>query len=327
MKRFIQLLLLFFIIFMLYCENTSGNDKNVIRELLDINGLTNVEIDDIVFWKNGRIVELYTTDLHIVTIPDSINNLTSLKFAHFTNNLIKKIPDNFCDLKNLQGLHISGNPIEELPDCIGNLTNLQTITLYGHNIKKIPDSFLHLPHLTVVSFESMAINSVPKQLLNKQVQQLFISGYQLETIPDEIGTMENLESLTVKGIFNTIPESISHLKRLKSLTINGKGIKTIPAGIYDIIMLEELDLQRNDFEYLPEGISRLINLRDLKLSHNRLTALPSDVYTTTQWGKVIDGRKYDIDIRDNRICHVTAEQDAWLTKYVSKEWKIDQYCP
>lgn len=322
-----QLLLLFVFTFCIFsCQSKMNEDAVIIKELLDINNLSTVKIESIVSWEKERIVTLIISDLDITILPDSIQNLTSLKYVHIVNTNLQEIPTAFCNLPNLKRLRLSGNPLDKLPEEIGNLKSLETFSFYSFHFTQIPDSFLQLPNLSAVGFESRAIKTIPLQLMNKTIQHLFISGTNLETIPVEISQMKELESLTLKGIFNTIPGSISKLQSLKQLVINGKNMKTIPVEIYDIISLEELDLQRNDLEYLPLGISRLKHLRDLKLSHNRLTDLPGDIYTTQQWRKVVNGKEYDIDIRDNRICDVTSEQDVWLEKYVSPQWEKDQYC-
>jgi Leucine-rich repeat (LRR) protein len=63
----------------------------------------------------------------------------------------------------------------------------------------------------------------------------------IRTFPVQIGTMTNLEELTLAfNEIETIPASIGQLKNLKKLNLQFNKIKTLPPELYTLTQLKEL---------------------------------------------------------------------------------------
>ncbi len=66
-----------------------------------------------------------------------------------------------------------------------------------------------------------------------------------------------------------LPDNIGDLKSLKSLTLRGNKLTELPESIGNLIDLEYLILEDNDLKFLPETIGNLENLKELNLKSNR----------------------------------------------------------
>ncbi|WMV53172.1 hypothetical protein MTR67_046557 [Solanum verrucosum] len=145
---------------------------------------------------------------------------------------------------------------------------------------------------------------------SKGLVKLYVSKCsKLESLPEEIGDLENLEELDASyTLISRPPSSIVRLNKLKSLAFQkrksedrvyfvfplvNKGLLSLeildlsycniidgelPEDIGSLSSLKELNLCGNKFEHLPQSISELDALRFLDLSDcKRLTQLPEDI--------------------------------------------------
>jgi len=158
-------------------------------------------------------------------------------------------------------------------------------------------------------------------------------------IPDELGTLSNLEKLFIRdnGLTGEIPGSFSKLKKLKvfwafgneltggltpvvgmrnleSLQLNSNNLDgEIPDGLGKAKNLQELILYGNRLSgEIPVGVAGLRDLRTLELSSNFLTGpIPPELFINkrsirrTQHGKVardtVSTNLYLIDLSQNRL--------------------------
>ena len=110
------------------------------------------------------------------------------------------------------------------------------------------------------------------------LRKLNIGFNRLEKIPDEIGTLENLQIFLVNNNFmKTLPSSIRGLKKLIKFDLSGNLLKTLPSSISNLTCLQELLLVRNEIETLPDEINDLRALEDLDISVNKIIELPDDL--------------------------------------------------
>ena len=87
----------------------------------------------------------------LVSLPESIGNLTNLTELVLFENQITSLPESIGNLTNLTSLLLSGNQLVSLPESIGNLIELATLDLNGNPL--IDLSILqHLPDLKTVIF-------------------------------------------------------------------------------------------------------------------------------------------------------------------------------
>lgn len=114
--------------------------------------------------------------------------------------------------------------------------------------------------------------------LTKSPTYLKINSFKGDSLPSQIGKLNQLENLEVNfGEFHSIPKSIGKLTRLKKLTIsNGLTRLNIPSEIGQLINLVELNIYNYKIEFLPTEIGNLVNLEDVMLC-GKLESLPESV--------------------------------------------------
>lgn len=100
---------------------------------------------------------------------------------------------------------------------------------------------------------------------------LKLENLNLETIPEEVFGLSQLETLSLKD--NKIKEvsyKINQLTHLKKLDLQNNKIKRLSAGMGALKNLETLNLQNNELSYLPMAFSELRNINQINLSGNNI---------------------------------------------------------
>jgi leucine-rich repeat protein SHOC2 len=110
--------------------------------------------------------ELDITDNKLVELPDSIGNLTNLKKLSVEDNYLEYLPESIGNLLNLTHLFIGVNELLCLPESIGNLNNLAYLFLGCNSIAHIPDSFNELRNLIELDLGYNKIDYLPKSIVS-----------------------------------------------------------------------------------------------------------------------------------------------------------------
>ncbi|KAL3323497.1 hypothetical protein AABB24_037903 [Solanum stoloniferum] len=201
-----------------------------------------------------------------------------------------------------------------------NVESLESLNLrFCSSLEKFPEILGIMKHGTArkIMTSCTEIRELPLSIILpssicklKGLVKLDVSNCsKLESLPEEIGDLENLEELNA---FDTLishpPSSIVHLNKLKSLTFQKRksedrvyfvfplvndGLLSLeslnlsycniidgglPEDIGSLSSLKHLYLSGNNFEHLPQSISKLGALVYLDLSDcKRLTQLPEDI--------------------------------------------------
>ena len=107
---------------------------------------------------------------------------------------------------------------------------------------------------------------------------LKLYGNSIDSIPDAIGQLVNLEKLYIgKNDLIFISDSIRKLPKLRFLSAQYNKLEYLPDAITACTELEELILNQNRILVLPDSIGRLKKLENLQLNFNRLDSLPESI--------------------------------------------------
>jgi Leucine-rich repeat (LRR) protein len=81
--------------------------------------------------------------------------------------------------------------------------------------------------------------SFPDVFLFKDLNELFLNGNQITTLPARIGELKNLRVLYLTGNqIQEIPSEIGFLENLEKLSIANNAVKVIPAELGNLGRLE-----------------------------------------------------------------------------------------
>ena len=251
---------------------------------------------------NGEIVELQIEGIALITLPEFIYHLSSLRCLILKNCNLYSLPDSIGTFQNLNILNLEGNNLTNLPNSIKNLHSLQKLNLSRNKIAKLPHFIEKLTSLEDLNIENNYLTKLPKSIGNlvllkhlnvsrnklkeipqsieslKSLQFLNLFSNKIVELPESIGLLYSLENLNLdKNLLETIPDSIGSLSLLKILKMEENSLISLPENIKHLKSLEHLDVGWNRLENIPKFISSLSSLKTLCLSHNKLKMLPNAV--------------------------------------------------
>ena len=98
------------------------------------------------------------------------------------------------------------------------------------------------------------------------ITNLFLNNNQIETLPDEIGNLENLQVLALENNkIKALPDSICKLKKLKTLFLHKNKLTKLPNGLSQLKELQKLTLHTNGFVRLPAIFHFFTHLKEISL--------------------------------------------------------------
>lgn len=114
--------------------------------------------------------------------------------------------------------------------------------------------------------------------LNKDIKVIRLYGNHIDSIPDRISELTNLEKLYIgKNDLKYIPASIGQLTNLKLLSLQYNELDSLPDELTDLVALEQLLLNQNNLQTLPDSLGKLKNLQVLQVKFNQLDSLPQSI--------------------------------------------------
>ncbi len=126
---------------------------------------------------------------------------------------------------------------------------------------------------------SLNLESLPESISYlKELEILHIFSSQLKFIPDTLSELLNLKELRIiDAKFSIFPKCLCGISSLLKLTINGTQINEIPSSLRQLSNLEVLELSNNKLKEITSSISQLTKIRDLDFSKNVLITLPKSM--------------------------------------------------
>lgn len=132
---------------------------------------------------------------------------------------------------------------------------------------------------TTVNLSRKGLTEIPEEVfLNPTIRVLKLYGNHIDSLPERIGELVNLEKLYVgRNQLKYIPESIGNLKQLKLFSAQYNDLASLPDAIGELENLEQLILNQNELKSLPPTIGNLKKLVVLQLKFNNLKSLPPEL--------------------------------------------------
>ena len=138
----------------------------------------------------------------------------------------------------------------------------------------------------VVGLRDAGLKEIPNVVfsdgaLRVVVKTLDASNNRLSALPETVGALTNLRSLTLaRNVIARLPRSLATCANLRTLVLDDNRLETLPeedAFFAGLVRLKSFSLARNALASLPDGVGRLKALETLNLSGNALATLPSAI--------------------------------------------------
>ncbi|XP_057744497.1 putative disease resistance protein At3g14460 [Arachis stenosperma] len=199
---------------------------------------------------------LWFTKLDV--LPDSIGELTYLRYLNLSRTSIKILPDSLCDLYNLQTLKLDDcSSLTMLPNSMHKLVNLQHLYIKRTSLKEMPGRMSKLKKLHILSN--------------------FVVGKHEDNGIQELGGLLNLHgSFEIKKL-----ENVADVKEARSARITDK---------------KNIDKLQLEWSSSDDMVSNTEKERDILHSlqpHNGLKALTITGYKGTTFPKWVGNRSYN----------------------------------
>ena len=132
--------------------------------------------------------------------------------------------------------------------------------------------------------------------VNGRLEGLTLYALQLTSIPNNIGSLNNLTYLNLHfNQITNIPETIGELTQLTEIYLENNLFGILPESIGNLTNLITLNINENQLTSIPENIGNLTGLEKLLLYNNSLTSLPESICN-------IFSNLSQYDFSDNYIC-------------------------
>ncbi len=213
-----------------------------------------------------------------IQIPEVIGRLSQLEYLDISHDSLVLLPRQLYTLKKLKVLNVSQNKLANLADEIGTLNSLKDINYSYNNIVELPASLNNLLKLETMDGSVNPIKRLPSLSNLKFLQKLKFDYCDLQSLPNDIGSLRNMQELHLKNNFlQKLPDGICELNKLKYLNIEHNNLQSLPEEIGNLRALEELNLEYNQIEAIPSNVGRLSSLRELFIGYNKIKHLPKEI--------------------------------------------------
>lgn len=193
----------------------------------------------------------------------------------------KEIPSEIEQCKNLEKLDIGYTDIEIIPEFVSQLPKLKTLNFYGCVELSFPNNLSCYPSLKELGVFCKNQKELEMIFSLESIEKLTITG-RFNTIPETIGRMKNLKSLSLFSVpLTRIPNSLSQLNKLSQLELNTGLAKINFEQMINVLRenkkLTDLKLATQELK-LSDSIAKISNLKKLNLEGNGLTRVSEKLF-------------------------------------------------
>ncbi|MDJ0839418.1 MAG: COR domain-containing protein [Acidobacteriota bacterium] len=177
----------------------------------------------------------------IIELPDTFDELNSLRTLYLQDNKIYALPKSMNQLEEIENLFLQNNEIIDFPLPILSMRRLRSLHLNDNGIKYLPGTF-EFEGLVFLDVSRNYIEGFPKKATNlPSLRELKARNNCIRTLPNDLKKINKLEKIDLgDNELKNIPSSIGKLVNLKFLQIDGNPLETISPEIASIRSLEYL---------------------------------------------------------------------------------------
>lgn len=178
--------------------------------------------------KEGEWTSLDLSSCGLKQLPDELWNLQSLKVLYLGNrvgknddfNTYNEISEKIGELENLEALSICNLPNIKLPKALKQLPQLTYLDCFGCAFKSIPNNIIN-KNVRAIGIECFEADELSKICKMKKLEEIFLTGSKLKSLPIEIGNLTLLKRLhLINSKVEVIPESLLNLRKLEYFNIS-----------------------------------------------------------------------------------------------------------
>ncbi|RLN89890.1 hypothetical protein BBJ28_00005951 [Nothophytophthora sp. Chile5] len=211
----------------------------------------------------GQLTELYVRQNELTALPAAIGELSKLESLYLEDNKLTSegIPDSIASLAgSLVGLCLHRN----------------ALTVGGNVILSLPASLCQLTLLEELYLDDNALESLPEELgLLQNLKELDILGNRLTTLPKSFKNLTRLEILHAeRNQLTKLPKDLGALQALKKVYLQNNSLTKLHASLGRCTQLEVLNVEDNHLAKVAKRIGALPKLKHLLLANNQITELP-----------------------------------------------------
>ncbi|KAK7279951.1 hypothetical protein RJT34_25012 [Clitoria ternatea] len=204
-------------------------------------------------------------------IPDTLQNLTSIRDLNLGFNALTSIPYWLISFRSLVHLHLSYNQFlgteASVLSILTNMCSLCSLDLSNS--------------ITVLGGLGQGHGNYSR-CKRYNLQVLKLRGNRIkDTLPGLLGQFSNLESLHLEmnSFYGPIPSSLGNLLSLKTVILSNNQLNgPIPSSLGNLLTLETLDLSGNLLNgSIPTTFGRLKNLMILGVAKNSLAGISDHI--------------------------------------------------
>ncbi|MCX7541753.1 hypothetical protein OS128_02305 [Corynebacterium sp. P5848] len=261
-----------------------------------------------------HLKDLKTLDVYEpwpINLPD-LSNLPHLESLHLTKYNGAHLPEPTGSFPALHSVVIEGGRLVDLPAAMfspidkapGSDTPTQLTILNAEHFTTLPANLGERPVFRSVTISGTAITELPDSLGGMtSVESITLKeNPQLSRIPEGLATLSNLTQVDISWSpeLSSLPSSLFETPALDTLTVVRTGLTGLPSTLGNASPLRLVDVSHNAIATLPDSIGQLGNLESFVASGNRISGLPSSITTLPSL--------YYLDLSENQL---TALPSGW----------------
>ncbi|CAN6694886.1 unnamed protein product [Malus baccata var. baccata] len=239
--------------------------------------------------RHQRVTALNLSHMGLAgVIPPHLGNLSFLVELGLKNNSFHgPLPQELSRLRRLKAINFGNNSfMGTIPSWFGSFAKLQTIKLYGNGFSGfIPAAIFNLSALERINLSRNQLSELPNEMGSlSQLEELYVQSNALKS--SALVHVLNISSLTALALYGNnmsgnLPDNIcEHFPSIRHFNLGQNQLDgLIPSKLWQCKELREISLASNNFRgSIPKSLGNLTYLTKIYLDHNNLTGtIPDEI--------------------------------------------------